>query len=96
LRRVVLFATEHVRLGTVSKAKLVDHDEGTKGDEANEGVAGEQVESLLQSVAEVSQLLFLQARVHNEDEDGRRNFLRVELILDSRVLFNELGGKVRL
>jgi hypothetical protein len=48
------------------------------------------------TAAEVSQLLLLQARIDDKDEDGRRNLLRVELILNSRVLLDELGGKVRL
>lgn len=71
-------------------------DESAEGDKSDEGVLRQQVQRLLQRVAEAVELLFVHAGVHHKEEHGRTTCLRLELILDSRVLGDELSGEIHL
>jgi hypothetical protein len=53
LRRVVLLPAEHIALRAVCEAQLVHMDMGPEGDQAYEGILGEEIQCLLQRVSQV-------------------------------------------
>mmetsp|Transcript_22641 Transcript_22641/g.70877 ORF Transcript_22641/g.70877 Transcript_22641/m.70877 type:complete len:374 (+) Transcript_22641:1469-2590(+) len=97
LDRVVLRAAEGDGLVTLGEAEFVDHNVGPKGDEAHEGVLGQQVQRLLDRVLQLVELRVRQAGVEDEDEDRRRDGASLlELVLDRGELRNELGRQICL
>lgn len=60
---VFLASAEHVRLGTLGVANLVDVGHGSEGDEANEGRLGEEAQAHNEGLLEGSQAVLLLARV---------------------------------
>ena len=61
------------------------HDESAESDEADEGIARQQVEGLLESIAQVGELFLLEACVDDEDKDGRGH--------RGRLAESEAGGR---
>ena len=92
LRWVLLGATEHVGFRAVRKAELVHHDVRTERDEADQGGLGDEVQGLLQRILELLHFLLVDARVNDEQEEGRtRRWRRLEFVLDG----GELGAQLR-
>ena len=67
----LLGAAEHVALGDALAAELVDLHHAAEGDEAHQGVGGQQGQGHLEGLAQRLQVLLLQARVHHVQEDER-------------------------
>ena len=89
-------SAEDVGLGTLGEAELVDMNRGAEGDEPHEAVLGQDVERLLKTVTEMTQLVLVHASVHDEEEDGGTHGEGLKLILQRGELGDQLGGKVSL
>lgn len=94
----VLGTPEDVGFGGVGESELVDVDVGAEGDEADEGIVGEEIDGLREGGFEEEKLLLDHTRVDDEEEDGREG-RRIggggsAEVFDGGVLVEELGGEV--
>lgn len=86
LRTVLLAAPEDVALGAGGVAELVDGRHRAKGDEADEGGRREERERDDERLLERGQVLGLETRIDDVEEDGRHLTRPSERVLDRRVL----------
>ena len=68
----------------------------SKRNQSNEGVVRHEVETLLQRVLELVEILVLHARVDYKQKDGLASFFIRELVLERSVGRYEFGRKVLL
>ena len=98
LARVALLAAlKDPALGALGEPNLVDLDVGAVGDEADEGVLGEEAEGLEEGALAGVELVLADARV--DDEDVRRWLRPPRLrdgVVDRAVVREELRGEVGL
>jgi len=65
----LLIAAENIRSRTVSKAKLMDEDHLSVGDEANMSICWDEAYALLEGVLELSEFLTWQRGIYQQQED---------------------------
>lgn len=81
------------RMECESRVKRAHH--GAIGDEADEGVGREEAERDDDALLEGLEVVVLEARVDDKEEDGRDLGGARQGVLDRGVLWQELGGQVR-
>mmetsp|Transcript_8200 Transcript_8200/g.17148 ORF Transcript_8200/g.17148 Transcript_8200/m.17148 type:complete len:218 (-) Transcript_8200:166-819(-) len=69
--RVLLVPPEDVRFGYAAESQLVNLNVGAEGDQTNEGIVGEEIDSLLEAVGQFGKLFGHGARIDAEEEGGR-------------------------
>jgi hypothetical protein len=93
---VLLGAAEDVRLGALGVGELVNESHRAEGDQTNKRVGREQLERRDKRLAQSLELILVDARVDNVEEDGGHSHRPGEGVLDGGVLWQQLGWEVGL
>ena len=82
LRGHLFIAAEDIRSRTISKAKLMDKDHLSIGDEANMSICWDEAYALLEGVLELSEFLTWQRGIYQQQEDRLlvRGLLRQDIL----------------